>query len=224
MLDRDALNRVSRLNKGGILENNEKKKLRGIIRRAKRNGSLVIAEVERKKGKQLKPLKLESFEGTYNQQRRRRLVYTMRIKGFTIHEMMAELRASSKTIVDDLKQIDDLLKRSLDITKATEILTTTIMDLEALKTIAITELKNAETPNEIAALLNSAAKLQDSQTSLLQDAGMLPKRKLELTGADDTPLIPQTATPLIVHIIRKREGKPAAKFRILDAPSQADAA
>lgn len=214
MLDRDALNQVKALQKGRRLTEKEARSLRKVIRRAKSKNNL--PKVARK---HIRAPKLNSLEGQYLTRVRRRKVYVMRMQNMTVREMADELRAGQQTIISDLKQIDEALKRDIDSKQGTEILNEKLLELEGLKIMAIAGAKESE-GNEQTGFLNTAAKINELQAKLLQDAGIIRKvaAKHELSGPDGAPL--PAATPLAAEIIvttrtEEDEKKLAGRYKVV---------
>jgi hypothetical protein len=159
------------------------KRLRRIVARKKGKSPM-----DRKR-KRIKTIDPKDFEGTWNQTLRRRKVFEMRMLNKTVREMGAEIGSSSATIITDLKAIDAALRKTIDRTQADAILNERLSNLEALRDIA---LRGVETRhgNEQIGYLNTAMKLEEQITKLLQDAGVLKRitGRLELTGQDEPPI------------------------------------
>jgi hypothetical protein len=197
ILKRDELNKLEGLTKRGrLLTEKDRSQLRRVIRRAKRNRN-VLPPVKKK---QLETPPLKSLEGRYLTRVRRRQVYMLRMQNKTVREMCEALQAGPATIIEDLKQIDEALKKDIDSALGTEILNEKLLELEGLKVMAIQGAEDSE-GNEQIGYLNTAAKINELQAKLLQDAGIIRKvaAKHELTGKDGAPL--PAAAPLATEIV-----------------------
>ena len=159
---------------------------------------------QRRKQKRIKTVAPKGFEGTWNQRLRRRKVFEMRMLSKTVRQMMTQTGSSSATIIADLKAIDAALRKTIDHTQATAVLNERLSNLEALRDIA---LRGADTSrgNEQIGYLNTAIKLEEQITKLLQDAGVLRK------AMDGAPLQVAPA-PIIVRITRSKESDAAVKL------------
>jgi hypothetical protein len=148
---------------------------------------------------------LKALEGRYLTRVRRRKVYVLRLKGYTIREMAAELKTGLHQIVEDLRAIDDALEKNIDTSQATRILNETLLEWEALKIMAIEGARNSDGNQQIG-YMNTAVKINELQAKLLQDAGVLRKatERHEVTGPDGAPVIVQgLPAPKVVMIVEK---------------------
>ncbi len=156
------------------------------------------------KQKRIKTADPKGFEGTWNQRLRRRKVFEMRMLSKTVRQMMTQTGSSSATIIADLKAIDAALRKTIDHTQATAVLNERLSNLEALRDIA---LRGADTSRgkEQIGYLNTAIKLEEQITKLLQDAGVLRR------AMDGAPLqiAPRT---VIVRVTRSKESAAAVKL------------
>jgi hypothetical protein len=160
-----------------------------------------MTEPTKGKKQQVATPTLRSVEGRYLTRMRRRKVYVLRLKGYTIREMAAELKTGLHQIVEDLRAIDEALEKNIDISQATRILNETLLEWEALKIWAVDGAR-ASGGNQQIGYLNTAAKINELQARLLQDAGIIRK------VADRAPLGgPQ---PIIHNIVVSPE---SAKLR-----------
>src|ERR1700719_835159 len=82
--------------------------------------------------------------GSLKQRRRRQVVYELRLRGYTIDEIVRRLRHSTATIVSDLKCIDRALDAGLDQSRANIVLNERLAELAALKLMAVQGLDEAE--------------------------------------------------------------------------------
>lgn len=160
---------------------------------------------------------LKAVEGGYLTRVRRRKVYVLRLKGYTIREMAAELKTGLHQIVEDLRAIDGALEKNIDTSQATRILNEILLEWEALKIMAIEGAKDSR-GNERIGYLNTAAKINELQAKLLQDAGIICRvaARHELTGKDGAPL--PAAAPIAAEIIVSTylpKDRPASKFKLV---------
>jgi hypothetical protein len=121
--------------------------------------------------------------------------------GKTIAEIEEALGIGDKTVIADLKAIDAALQRTIDKNQANAILNERLSNLESLRDIALQGLENSK-GNEKIGYLNTAGKLEEQITKLLQDAGVLRKatQRHELTGSDGMPLPAASAVPESIHV------------------------
>src|SRR4051812_39946285 len=96
----------------------------------------------KRKKQQLATPTLKALEGHYLTRVRRRKVYVLRLKSYTIREMASELNTGLHQIVGDLKAIDDALNKRIDTSQATRILNERLLEIEALKIMAIEGVKD----------------------------------------------------------------------------------
>src|SRR6266566_4855341 len=127
---------------------------------------------QRRKQKRIKTVDPKGFEGTWNQRLRRRKVFEMRMLSKTVRQMMTQTGSSSATIIADLKAIDAALRKAIDGTQAHTIFNERMSNLETLRDIALRGV-DASRGNPQIGYLNTAIKLEEQITKLLQDAGVL---------------------------------------------------
>jgi transposase len=216
LLDRDQLNRVSRLTKGGLLSESERKRLKRIIKRVR-----VPITAAKGKREQTRAIDPKSFEGTFSQKQRRTKVYTMRLLGYSVREMAAELGAGQQTVINDLRAIEKALCETLDATHASAILNETLADLEAGRAIALHGIRESE-GNEKIGYLNTATKISEVRISLLQDAGVLPKatQRHAHEGSDGGPIPVTLVQPRVrLQLLTNAESEKAMRLMNADATS-----
>lgn len=201
LLAKDTHNRITNVaSKGGRLSDADVRIVRRFIRREERKQK---QGVSLSKEKQIKTIHPDTFEGDYEQRLRRRKVFLLRLEGATIREMAAELRASSATIVADLRSIDEQLNKQIGPLNATALINERLLIYEATRLMAMQELKEAESGMLKNQLLNTIASVTKLETELMQDAGIIPKtaRKLQMSGPDGEPLPSAGLTPPVINIV-----------------------
>lgn len=199
LLRKDQVNRVERVaKKGGLLSRDDRKRLRIYVNKAAKEKKPAPLKEKKPQGATKEGTK---FEGTFAQKQRRRKVYELRLRNYTIREMAAKLETSTRVIQDDLQTIDEALTKAIDPTNATAIINETLMDLEAVRLMAMEALPDTE-GNERNGLLNTITKATEVKIALLQDAGTLPKATLnhKLMGPDGGPLPAGVTNITHIHV------------------------
>ena len=162
--------------------------------------------------KQIKAADPKTFVGSYHQRLRRRKIYELRMRNYTVREIQEETGLSQVTILADLRSIEAALQQTIDKGQADAILNERLGNLEAMRDICLEGI-DTSLGNERVGYLNTLVKLEEQITKLLQDAGVLKRApsKHELMGSDGMPL--PVATPGDIHItIDVPENEPQEKI------------
>ena len=199
LLTRDQLNRVKRVStKGGTLAIADERRLRTFIKKHEAQKPLPKDKIS-----QTLTVKEPKFDGTFEKRRRRKRVYMLRLQNYSIREMCRELDISHPTIVSDLRYIEEALQKDFDPTIANEIVNEAILDLEAVRMMAIEALKHIDDDNNNGknGYLNTIASVTELKIKILQDAGVVPRtpKRTELTGPDGGA-IPIGATEPVINV------------------------
>jgi hypothetical protein len=166
------------------------------------------------KKEQLRAPPLNSIEGRYLTRIRRRRVYLLRIQNKTVREMADDLQAGQSTIIEDLRQIDEALKKEIDPEQGTEILNEKLLELEGLKVMAMEGATDSE-GNERIGFLNTATKINELQAKLLGDAGII-KKVLRIGDPDGKPFTtpqrdPEELRPIMLNMTTDEETEDAVR-------------
>jgi hypothetical protein len=207
-------NAIKRVMAGGTLSDAELKAYRRILQQKRRAEKLKQIETP---GGLMGP-----EEARHSTRVRRRRVYEMVLKRYTVREMCEELPAALATVVEDMKCIREELAASIDLTQATRILNEKVAEFATLKSMAAATLDEVDA-DERAPLLSVIARIVGAEIELLQDAGILSKAALKTEIIDKGGKLQQTAPLIEVSMEPAGEDEfPEEKIVYLDQGQQVD--
>lgn len=184
ILKRDDLNTIEKAGKGKNLSTAERKRLEAVAREEDIQLPRQIT-TERKP----RPGRTERY---YLTEKRRNRVFDLRLADYSIREIADKLKASTQTIVNDLKALDRELSQTIDLTQAQRHANRLLRVYERIVTRCQLEIEKGISGAELSQMMGNMQKAQDAIMKLKQDVGALPKAitasRMEVSGPDSAPL------------------------------------